>query len=187
MTIARPWRGDRLLLLGTVILVVTAICLLSYALLWEAGNLIDLPSERIGFYNFCLWSDEAGSLQCYQFPELETLGVPLVGLALARFGVYGALALTFSIPLPLLLACCHGNEGARHLVVYFLLAASLMLFSGLTLFLIYVWKWVSLSLLGPGFLALCLALALLIVSLMATVVFPQRGAKYTALSKLESC
>lgn len=173
---ALRWRrGAQLLFPGIVLLTATVIFLLFYALLWKAGNLVDLPDLRIGFYNFCLWNEGTGALQCYQFPELEALGVPRVGLALARLGVYGALVLTLFVPLPLLLAWCNHHEGEWQLAVGFLATASALLASGLGLFLTYTWKWLRLSLLGPGFLALGAAQALLILALMATAVFPQRA------------
>ncbi|XP_024410893.2 transmembrane protein 140 [Desmodus rotundus] len=182
----RSRRGDQLLFLSIMILVVAAFCLLFYALVLEAGNLIDLPNLRIGFFNFCLWNETAGSLQCYTFPELATLGVPWAGLALARVCVYGALVFTLFVSQALLLARCNSNQGEWHLAVRFLVVASTLLASGLGLFLSFTWKWVSLSLLGPGCLALGLAQALLILLLMATIVFPQKG-EDTGLSKLESC
>ncbi|XP_008052994.1 transmembrane protein 140 [Carlito syrichta] len=184
MAFARPQR-DILLFLSIMVLTVLVTSLLFYALLWKAGNLTDLPNLRIGFYNFCLWNEDAVSLQCYQFPELEALGVPRVGLALARLGVYGSLVLTLFVPLPLILAQCNSNMGEWRLAVGFLATSTVLLASGLCLFLSYVWKWVRLSLLGPGFLALGSAQALLILLLMATVMFPLRaqGDK----SKLECC
>lgn len=185
MTIPRPRRGDQLLFLGIMVLTVAAIALLFYALLWRAGNLADLPHLRIGFYNFCLWDEGAGSLQCHQFPELEALGLSRVGLALARFGVYGALVLTFFVPLPLLLARCNSSKGEWHLAVGFLATASTLLAGGLGLFLTLTWRWLRPSLLGPGFLALGTAQALLILLLVATAVFPQRAEK--GKGKLESC
>nr|XP_014694856.2 transmembrane protein 140 [Equus asinus] len=185
MTLPRLRRGDQLLFLGIMILMVTVIFLLFYALLWKAGNLTDLPNLRIGFYNFCLWNEGTGSLQCYQFPELEALGVPRVGLALARLGVYGALVLTLFVPLPLLLGWCNSNRGEWQLAVGFLAMSSMLLAGGLGLFLTCTWQWVRLSFQGPGFLALGIAQALLILLLMATAVFPQRAEKDK--SKLESC
>lgn len=184
MSLPRPRRGNQLLFLGVMVLVVLAIFLLFYALLWKAGDLINLPNLRIGFYNFCLWNESAGCLQCHQFPELEALGLPQGALALARLGVYGALVLTLFVPLPLLLARCNRSEGEWHLAVCFLAMASMLLAGGLGLFLTYTWKWVTPSLLGPGFLALATAQALLILLLMATVMFPQRA---DDKSKLESC
>ncbi|NXL72857.1 TM140 protein, partial [Leptocoma aspasia] len=49
--------------------------LMSYVLLYEAGNLADLPDKRIGFYNFCLWNGTAGELQCLDKEHLEALGI----------------------------------------------------------------------------------------------------------------
>lgn len=175
MAISRPWRSSCLPFVGIMILVAAVLSLLFYALLWKAGNLADLPNLRIGFYNFCLWKEDIGSLECYNFPELEVLGIPQVGLALARLAVYGALVLIIFVPLPLLLAQCNCDEGEWRLAVGFLATSSVLLATGLGLFLSYVWKWLRLSFLGPGFLALCLAQALLIFLLMATVTFPPRN------------
>lgn len=173
------------LFLVILLLALGVIFLLFYALLWQAGNLTDLPNLRIGFYNFCLWDELSGSLHCFQFPELEALGVPRVGLGLARLGVYGALVLTLFVPLPLLLAWCNRNEGEWQLAVGFLAMASVLLASGLGLFFACVWRWVRLSLLGPGFLALGLAQALLVLLLMATVTFLPRAEK--GHGQLERC
>lgn len=185
MAIPRPWRSNWLPFVGIMILVAAVLSLMAYALLWKAGNLADLPHLRVGFYNFCLWEEDTGSLQCYNFPELEALGVPRVGLALARLGVYGALVLTMFAPLPLLLAQCNSDTGEWQLAVGFLTVSSVLLASGLSLFLSYVWKWVRLTFLGPGFLALCLAQALLIFLLIATVMFPPREKKDKG--KWENC
>lgn len=170
MAISRVWR-NRLSFMAIMILVAVVLSLMSYALLWKAGNLTDVPNLRIGFYNFCLWKEDIGSLECYNFPELEVLGIPQAGLALARLGVYGALVLAVFVPLPLLLAQCNSDEGEWRLAVGFLGASSVLLAGGLSLFLSLVWKWLRLSFLGPGFLALCLAQALFIFLLMATVMF----------------
>ncbi|XP_054999753.1 transmembrane protein 140 isoform X2 [Sorex araneus] len=185
MAIRQLRRGHHLLFVAILALALVVIFLLFYALLWQAGNLTDLPSLRIGFYNFCLWNEQADSLQCFQFPELEALGVPRLGLGLARLGVYGALVLTLFVPLPLLLAWCHRNEGEWQLAVGFLTVASVLLASGLGLFFTCVWRWVQLSLLGPGFLALGLAQAFLLLLLMATVTFLPRAEK--GHRPLESC
>ncbi|XP_073094530.1 transmembrane protein 140 isoform X2 [Manis javanica] len=184
MMVLKPRWGDQLLFLGIVVLAVVVIALLLYALLWKAGDLTDLPNLRIGFYNFCLWDEATGSLQCLHFPELEALGVPRAGLALARLGVYGALVLTLFVPVPLLLGRCNGNQEEWQLAVGFLAMSSLLLAGGLGLFLAYTWKWIRLSLLGPGFLALSTAQALLILLLLAIVAFPW---KWGDKSQLESC
>lgn len=177
MAVSRLWRNSCLPFVAIMILVAVVLSLLFYALLWKAGNLADLPSLRIGFYNFCLWKEDIGSLECYNFPELEVLGVPQVGLALARLGVYGALVFTVFVPLPLLLAWYNRDKEEWHLAVGFLAASSVLLAGGLSLFLSFVWKWLRLSFLGPGFLALCLAQAFLIILLVATVMFPPQDKK----------
>ncbi|NXN20281.1 TM140 protein, partial [Indicator maculatus] len=51
------------------------LALMLYALLWEAGNLINLPEKRIGFYNFCLWNETVGELQCLKHKHLQTMGI----------------------------------------------------------------------------------------------------------------
>ncbi|NWV29716.1 TM140 protein, partial [Origma solitaria] len=49
--------------------------LMLYALLWETGNLVNLSDKRIGFYNFCLWNDTAGKLQCLESQHLQAMGI----------------------------------------------------------------------------------------------------------------
>ncbi|NXH42005.1 TM140 protein, partial [Dicaeum eximium] len=51
------------------------LALMSYALLYEAGNLVNLPDKRIGFYNFCLWNDTAGKLQCLDNKQIQAMGI----------------------------------------------------------------------------------------------------------------
>ncbi|NXS32199.1 TM140 protein, partial [Pomatostomus ruficeps] len=51
------------------------LALMFYALLYEAGNLVNLPEKRIGFYNFCLWNDTAGELQCLKNKHLQAMGI----------------------------------------------------------------------------------------------------------------
>ncbi|NXM75759.1 TM140 protein, partial [Serilophus lunatus] len=51
------------------------LALMVYALLYEAGNLVDLPDKRIGFYNFCLWNETAGELQCLEYKHLQAMGI----------------------------------------------------------------------------------------------------------------
>ncbi|NXE49863.1 TM140 protein, partial [Casuarius casuarius] len=64
-------------LLCTLILLEAAgvLALMFYALLWEAGNLVNLPNKRIGFYNFCLWNETAGELQCLEYRHLQVMGI----------------------------------------------------------------------------------------------------------------
>ncbi|NWV06567.1 TM140 protein, partial [Ptilonorhynchus violaceus] len=49
--------------------------LMLYALLYEAGNLVNLPDKRIGFHNFCLWNDTAGKLECLEYKHLPAMGI----------------------------------------------------------------------------------------------------------------
>ncbi|NXV08629.1 TM140 protein, partial [Cettia cetti] len=55
--------------------IVGTMALMSYALLYEVGNLVNLPDKCIGFYNFCLWNDTAGELQCLDNKHLEAIGI----------------------------------------------------------------------------------------------------------------
>ncbi|NXC10639.1 TM140 protein, partial [Orthonyx spaldingii] len=52
-----------------------ASALMIYALLYEAGNLVNLSEKRIGFYNFCLWNNTAGKLQCLENEHLQAMGI----------------------------------------------------------------------------------------------------------------
>ncbi|KFO77777.1 Transmembrane protein 140, partial [Cuculus canorus] len=49
----------KLILLGAA----GTVALMLYALLWEAGNLVNLPDKCIDFYNFCLWNETTEKLQ----------------------------------------------------------------------------------------------------------------------------
>ncbi|NXU46074.1 TM140 protein, partial [Drymodes brunneopygia] len=64
-----------LLHLLTLLETAGALALMSYALLYEAGNLVNLPNKCIGFYNFCLWNDTAGELQCLDSNHLQAMGI----------------------------------------------------------------------------------------------------------------
>ncbi|NXE49867.1 TM140 protein, partial [Casuarius casuarius] len=63
--------------LGTVMLLesMLSFILMFYALFWEAGNLVDLPNKRFGFYNFCLWNKAARKLHCLAYADLEGIAV----------------------------------------------------------------------------------------------------------------
>ncbi|XP_074049747.1 transmembrane protein 140 isoform X2 [Macrotis lagotis] len=166
-------KGCRLFLsLSTAVLITAVIFLLFYALLWRSGNLIDLPTMKIGFYNFCLWNESSHSLLCHQFPELEKLRVSQAGIALARLGVYGALVLTLFAPLPLLMAWCYGNEDKWNLTVVLLGTSAGLLLGGLLLFLFYTCQWIQPSKLGSEFLSLVGAEVMLLFLLLIIVKYP---------------
>ncbi|NXD26621.1 TM140 protein, partial [Spelaeornis formosus] len=59
----------------TLLEIVATLALMLYALLYEAGNLVNLPDKRIGFYNFCLWNETAGELQCLDNKNLQAMGI----------------------------------------------------------------------------------------------------------------
>ncbi|NXB73775.1 TM140 protein, partial [Donacobius atricapilla] len=65
----------KLLHMLTLLETVGTLALMSYALLYEAGNLVNLPEKCIGFYNFCLWNDTAGELQCLDNEHLQAIGI----------------------------------------------------------------------------------------------------------------
>ncbi|XP_072508792.1 transmembrane protein 140 isoform X1 [Notamacropus eugenii] len=166
-------KGCRLFLsLSIAVLITAVISLLFYTLLWRSGNLIDLPTMKIGFYNFCLWNESIHSLLCHQFPELEEMRVSQVGIALARFGVYGALVLALFACLPLLLAWCHGNKDKWYLTMGLLGASAGLLLNGLLLFLFYTSQWIKPSELGAEFLALVGAEIMLLLLLLIIVKYP---------------
>ncbi|XP_043825027.1 transmembrane protein 140 isoform X2 [Dromiciops gliroides] len=166
-------KGCRFFLsLSIATLITTVISLLLYALLWKSGNLIDLPTMKIGFYNFCLWNESSHSLLCHQFPELQELGVSQAGIALARFGVYGAFVLALFASLPLILAWCYGNEDRWNLTVVLLGASAGLLLGGLLLFLFYTSQWIQPSKLGAEFLSLIGAEFMLLLLLFIIVKYP---------------
>uniref|UniRef100_A0A8C6ZAN8 Transmembrane protein 140 n=1 Tax=Nothoprocta perdicaria TaxID=30464 RepID=A0A8C6ZAN8_NOTPE len=140
-------------LLCTLILLQAAgvLVLMFYALLWEAGNVVSLPEKRIGFYNFCLWNETAGELQCLQYRHLQVMGISLPGIVLARVCVYSCLV--FGIFYPLFVA--HVNSVW---ITPFFSAALLLV--GLLLFLSQIWNWISVSDLSCAFLALVFSLIL---------------------------
>ncbi|NWU36775.1 TM140 protein, partial [Hylia prasina] len=65
---------ENLLHMLTLLETVGTLALMSHTLLYETGNLVNLPDKCIGFYDFCLWNDTAGELQCLG-KHLEALGI----------------------------------------------------------------------------------------------------------------
>ncbi|NWU92973.1 TM140 protein, partial [Upupa epops] len=51
------------------------VVLMFYALLWEAGNLVNLSDKQIGFYNFCLQNETVSKLQCPDNTHLQLMGI----------------------------------------------------------------------------------------------------------------
>ncbi|NXH96178.1 TM140 protein, partial [Pachycephala philippinensis] len=75
MGLLQPRCTENLLYTLTLLEIVGTLALMSYALLWEAGNLVNLPDKCIGFYNFCLWNDTAGELLCLENEHLQAMGI----------------------------------------------------------------------------------------------------------------
>lgn len=146
-----------------------SIVLMLYALMWEAGNIINLPKKRIGFYNFCLWNQTAGELQCLQFKDLKELGIGQVELVLARLCVYMAQVLCLFSPFfTLQTQCANKREREAWEVTLVVLGLSAtFLAGGLSLFLLQTWSWIQLSELSGGFMALAGAQALQVLQFFA--------------------
>ncbi|NXO82145.1 TM140 protein, partial [Sitta europaea] len=75
MGLLQQWCTRKLLFMTTLLEIVGTSALMSYALAYERGNLVNLPEKRIGFYNFCLWNDTAAELQCLDSKHLEAMGI----------------------------------------------------------------------------------------------------------------
>ncbi|NWR63658.1 TM140 protein, partial [Bucorvus abyssinicus] len=70
------WRCTRHLLCALPLLEAAgAFTLMFYALLWQGGNLVNLPDKRIGFFNFCLWNETARKLQCLEYKDLQMMDI----------------------------------------------------------------------------------------------------------------
>ncbi|NXG52651.1 TM140 protein, partial [Psilopogon haemacephalus] len=74
MGLLQPRRAGHLLCV-LILKAAGTLALMLYALLWEAGNLVNHPEKRIGFYNFCLWNQTVRELQCLQYEHLQMMGI----------------------------------------------------------------------------------------------------------------
>eukprot|EP00076_Gallus_gallus_P046942 XP_416181.2 transmembrane protein 140 [Gallus gallus] len=164
------WRYMGHLLCALTILEVAAtLGLMIYALLVEAGNLVDLPNKRIGFYNFCLWNETAGKLQCLEVRHLQAMGISWLGIALARVCVYMCPVISFFYPLFLAnMRCKDKVEGWRVLLII-LITKMLLLSGGLGIFLLQTSPWINLSDFTGGFLALVGILALILLQILTII------------------
>uniref|UniRef100_A0A8C0IB15 Transmembrane protein 140 n=1 Tax=Bubo bubo TaxID=30461 RepID=A0A8C0IB15_BUBBB len=147
------------------------LALMLYALLWEAGNLVDLPDKRIGFYNFCLWNETAGWLQCLEYEHLQMMGISLPGIVTARVCVYACLV--FSIFYPIFVAhvkCTEETEGWKVIIVI-LIIKTIILSGGLGIFLFQTTQWIQPSDFTGGFLALLGSQALLLLQILTATMY----------------
>ncbi|XP_039560039.1 transmembrane protein 140 isoform X2 [Passer montanus] len=155
-----------LILLETV----GALALMSYALLYEAGNLVNLPDKRIGFYSFCLWNETAGELQCLDTKHLQAMGISLLQLGLARVCVYTCLVfILFHLPF-LLNVNCTGQGEEWNMIRIIPVIKLIILSGGLGMFLLQTSRWIHPSDFTGGFLALLGTQALLLLQILTATV-----------------
>ncbi|OWK59346.1 transmembrane protein 140 [Lonchura striata] len=150
---------------------VGTLALMSYALLYEAGNLVNLPDKCIGFYNFCLWNDTAGELQCLDAKHLQAMGISLLQLGLARVCVYTCLVfILFHLPFVLNVICTEQREEWKMIrTIPFI--NMIMLSGGLGMFILQTSEWIHPSDFTGGFLALLGTQALLLLQTLTTTVY----------------
>ncbi|KAM4901951.1 transmembrane protein 140 isoform 1-T1 [Sylvia borin] len=162
---------------------VGTLVLMSYALLYEAGNLVNLPDKRIGFYNFCLWNDTAGELQCLDNKRLEAIGISILEMALARVCVYTCLVIIpFHLLYVLMVNCTGQREGWKTIrIISFI--KMIILSGGLGIFLLQTSQWIHPSDFTGGFLALLGTQALLLLQILTATVYLS-WAKHTCQSHL---
>lgn len=145
--------------------------LLLYALVLEAGNIVNLPTKRIGFYNFCLWNQK-GELDCLMIEEIEKLGISKVALVLSRLCVYISPVLClFSASTIMQQALCFKDRDGLKLAQILLSVSSVSLPVGLVLFIFPSQKWIQVSELSEGFAALCGAYVLLLLHLLIITLY----------------
>ncbi|XP_058047783.1 transmembrane protein 140 [Ahaetulla prasina] len=145
--------------------------LLLYALVWEAGDIVNLPTKRIGFYNFCLWN-EKGELDCLMTEEIAKLGISKVALVLSRLCVYISPVLClFGANTIMQQALCFKDRDGWKLAQIFLSVSSVSLPVGLVLFIFPSQKWIQVSELSVGFAALFGAYVLLLLHLLIITLY----------------
>uniref|UniRef100_UPI00253F8C57 transmembrane protein 140 n=1 Tax=Euleptes europaea TaxID=460621 RepID=UPI00253F8C57 len=160
------WWKTYLLYMGNLFLVTGYIALLFYALIWEAGNIVSLPTKRIGFYNFCLWNEEAEKLDCLLSKDLEKMGINKFALFFSRVCVYSTPVLCLYVATVILQALCLKDKDGWKLACTVLGVCALSLPAGLSLFLFETQRWVQISELSEAFAALAGAHALLLLHMI---------------------
>ncbi|XP_070612057.1 transmembrane protein 140 [Erythrolamprus reginae] len=156
--------------------------LLFYVLVWEAGNIVNLPTKRIGFYNFCLWNQKS-ELDCLMIEEIEKLGISKVALVLSRLCVYISPVLClFSASTIVQQALCFKDRDGWKLAQILLSISSVSLPVGLVLFIFSSQKWIQVSELSEGFAAFFGAYILLLLHLLTITLYLAKY-EYTSLHK----
>ncbi|XP_066490122.1 transmembrane protein 140 [Tiliqua scincoides] len=167
------WQSCRpcLWLLSHLSLPAGYIGLLFYALVWEAGNIVSLPTKQIGFYNFCLWNQKAEELDCLPFKDLEKLGISKVALVLSRVCVYSTPVLCLFVATTVLQALWFKDKDGWKLVRNLLVVVTVILPVGLALFSLQTRRWIHVSELGEVFAALAGAQVLLLLHEIITAMY----------------
>ncbi|KAJ6656402.1 hypothetical protein lerEdw1_003905 [Lerista edwardsae] len=166
------WQRYRqcLLLVSHLCLPALYTALLFYALVWEAGSIVSLPTKRIGFYNFCLWNQKAEELDCLLFKDLEKVGISKTALVLSRVCVYSTLVLCLFVATTVLQALWFKDRDGWKLIRVLLAAGGLILPAGLALFTLQTWRWIHVAELGKVIVALAVAQVLMLLHEIVTVV-----------------
>ncbi|KAJ7329969.1 hypothetical protein JRQ81_016143 [Phrynocephalus forsythii] len=150
------------------------IALLFYALVWEVGDIVRLPTKIIGFFNFCLWDKEDGKLDCLALGDLEKMGVFTVGLMLSRVLVYVTPVLCLFVATTTLQAQCLKDRDIWKFARYLLIIGSIILPIGVALFLYHTRKWIQISEYGTVFVTLLGAMVLMLLHLIIIVLYLAR-------------
>ncbi|XP_062989749.1 LOW QUALITY PROTEIN: transmembrane protein 140 [Elgaria multicarinata webbii] len=165
--------------LSNLFLAIGYIALLFYALVWEAGNIVNLPMKTIGFYNFCLWDQEAEKLNCLMPEELKKMGVNMVALVLSRICIYITPVLCLFAASTVLQAFCLKDRDQWKLACVLLAICVLILPVGLVLFTFHIRRWILVSEIGKVFAMLVGAHGLLLLHVVIIVLYLARQFKDT--------
>ncbi|XP_054134460.1 transmembrane protein 140 [Melozone crissalis] len=172
MGVLPQWCAKNLLPVLALLEAVGTLALMCYALLYEAGNLVNLPDKLIGFYNFCLWNGTAGQLQCLDNQHLQAMGISPLQLGLARVCVYTCLVfILFHIPFVLNVNSTFKGQGEGWKMIRIILFIKMIILSGgLGMFLLQTSHWIHPSDFTGGFLALLGTQALLLLQILTVTV-----------------
>nr|XP_005480786.1 transmembrane protein 140 [Zonotrichia albicollis]XP_014127302.1 transmembrane protein 140 [Zonotrichia albicollis] len=173
MGVLPQWCAKNLLPALALLEAAGTLALMSYALLYEAGNLVNIPDKCIGFYNFCLWNGTAGQLQCLDTQHLQAMGISLLQLGLARVCVYTCLVFVlFHIPFVLNVNSTFKGQGEGWKMIRIILFIKMIILSGgLGMFLLQTSHWIHPSDFTGGFLALLGTQALLLLQILTVTVY----------------
>lgn len=171
MALLQPRSTENLFYMLTLLEIFGTLVLMLYALLWEFGNLVNLPDKRIGFYNFCLWNDTAGELLCLGNEQLQEMGINLLQMALARVCVYSCLVFVMFHLVYVLFVNYTGQREGWKMILIIPFFEIIILSAGLVMFLLQTSQWINLSDFTGGFLALLGTWALLLLQILTVTVY----------------